>query len=64
MQPSLEPADAIYYVPVMSSLITNCKRTYARVRESKLSGRQINALMRGSLDGKLSTANLIKNLLP
>lgn len=48
MQLSLEPADAINLAPTMPSMITNRKRAYARVRESKLSGRQSNALVRGS----------------
>lgn len=53
MQLSLELADTTCRVPLMPSLITTCKRAYARVRESKLSGRQSNALVRGSLRRKV-----------
>ena len=49
MQLSPEPADAINRVPTMHSLITNRKLAYTRVPESKLSGRQSNDLVRGSL---------------
>ena len=49
MQLSPEPVNATSHVPSIPSMITNSKRAYVRVRESKLSGRQSNALVRGSL---------------
>lgn len=53
MRPSLEPADATCRVSVMPSMIPNRKRASARVRESKLSGRQSKALVRSSLRRKV-----------